>query len=204
MSGLPPPTANGPPPRLMVTTSLDAPAEPLTAMAVAVAMVAAPQLALLTWMALPKRWMTALSPGGMLTVAVPELKEQETDAWASGAAAPNASAAAARATRAVREREHVMTRLYGRGRRAKPRQRGVYRLFEANSGNTVCYVGPVAHAHSHGAAHHHDRAGTRRVLRLSLALTVVFGLAEAGAGFAFHSLALLADAVHNVSDGAAI
>jgi cobalt-zinc-cadmium efflux system protein len=65
-------------------------------------------------------------------------------------------------------------------------------------------LGNVAHAHGHAAAHHHDRAGTRRALRLSLALTVAFGLVEAGAGFAFHSLALLADAVHNVSDGAAI
>jgi cobalt-zinc-cadmium efflux system protein len=65
----------------------------------------------------------------------------------------------------------------------------------------------VAHAHSHGhshGAHDHDRAGTRRALRLSLGLTVAFGLAELGAGFAFNSLALIADAVHNVSDGAAI
>ncbi len=68
----------------------------------------------------------------------------------------------------------------------------------------MCYVGPVAHAHGHAAAHHHDRAGTRRALRLSLGLTVAFGLVELGAGFAFGSLALLADAVHNVSDGAAI
>jgi cobalt-zinc-cadmium efflux system protein len=63
----------------------------------------------------------------------------------------------------------------------------------------------VAHAHGHAAGHHHDhRAGTRRALRLSLVFTVAFGVVEAVAGFGFGSLALLADAAHNVSDGAAI
>jgi cobalt-zinc-cadmium efflux system protein len=76
---------------------------------------------------------------------------------------------------------------------------------ERGGGDPLCYVGPVAHAHGHTAGHHHDhRAGTRRALRLSLAFTVAFGVAEAGAGVAFGSLALLADAAHNVSDGAAI
>jgi cobalt-zinc-cadmium efflux system protein len=49
-----------------------------------------------------------------------------------------------------------------------------------------------------------DRSGSRRALSISLALTVAFGLAQVVAGIVFNSLALLADAVHNVSDGAAI
>jgi cobalt-zinc-cadmium efflux system protein len=65
----------------------------------------------------------------------------------------------------------------------------------------------VAHAHAHGSGHGQPelpRGGVRRALRLALTLTVAFGVLEAFAGWAFNSLALLADAVHNVSDGAAI
>lgn len=62
------------------------------------------------------------------------------------------------------------------------------------------------HAHTHGGLHVHDhgRAGASRALRWSLAFTVVYGLVQVGAGLAFNSLALVADAVHNLSDGAAI
>ncbi len=51
----------------------------------------------------------------------------------------------------------------------------------------------------------HDHAsGSRRALRWSLALTVVFGCLQVVAGVVFHSLALLADSVHNISDGLAL
>lgn len=61
----------------------------------------------------------------------------------------------------------------------------------------------AGHAH-HGHAHGPDRSGSRRALSVSLALTVAYGVVQVGTGIWFHSLALIADAVHNVSDGAAI
>ena len=60
----------------------------------------------------------------------------------------------------------------------------------------------MAHVH-----HHHHGVGsgaTRRALGWSLVLTVAFGIGQVVAGVAFDSLALFADAVHNVSDGGAI
>jgi cobalt-zinc-cadmium efflux system protein len=60
------------------------------------------------------------------------------------------------------------------------------------------------HAHSHLHAHATDRSGSRRALSLSLGLTVAYGLVQVATGIWFHSLALIADAVHNVSDGGAI
>src|SRR4249919_1152916 len=64
----------------------------------------------------------------------------------------------------------------------------------------------AGHAHGHAHAHPHatDRSGSRRALSLSLALTVAYGLVQVATGIWFHSLALIADAVHNVSDGGAI
>jgi cobalt-zinc-cadmium efflux system protein len=62
----------------------------------------------------------------------------------------------------------------------------------------------AGHAHAHGHSHDLDRAGSKRALSISLALTVAYGLVQVATGIWFHSLALLADAVHNVSDGAAI
>jgi cobalt-zinc-cadmium efflux system protein len=50
----------------------------------------------------------------------------------------------------------------------------------------------------------HDHGGSRRALAIALALTSVFGVAELVAGLAFDSLALRADAVHNIADGLAI
>jgi cobalt-zinc-cadmium efflux system protein len=60
----------------------------------------------------------------------------------------------------------------------------------------------MAHGHDHGLG----AAGpdSRRALGWALALTVAFGVAQIVGSFAFSSLALLADAVHNVSDGVAI
>jgi cobalt-zinc-cadmium efflux system protein len=60
----------------------------------------------------------------------------------------------------------------------------------------------MAHGHDHGI----DAAGpnSRRALGWALAITVAFGVAQLIGSFAFSSLALLADAVHNVSDGVAI
>ena len=60
------------------------------------------------------------------------------------------------------------------------------------------------HAHSHPHAHATDRSGSRRALSLSLGLTVAYGLVQVATGIWFKSLALSADAVHNVSDGGAI
>ena len=62
------------------------------------------------------------------------------------------------------------------------------------------------HAHTHGAGHGHagDRTASKRALRISLGFTVAFGLVQVVTGVWFHSLALIADAAHNVSDGGAI
>ena len=58
--------------------------------------------------------------------------------------------------------------------------------------------------HSHAGHGHAHAAGSQRALRIALIFTVVFGLVEAVAGYWFGSLALISDAVHNVSDGFAI
>lgn len=70
-------------------------------------------------------------------------------------------------------------------------------------------AGHVHHGHAHGAHGHHghshvDRDASRRALGLSLAFTVALGAVQVVGGVALGSLALLADAAHNVSDGAAI
>ena len=64
----------------------------------------------------------------------------------------------------------------------------------------------VVHSHSHAHPHPQpgDRSGTARALSIALGLTVAYGLVQIVTGVWFNSLALLADAVHNVSDGAAI
>jgi cobalt-zinc-cadmium efflux system protein len=62
-----------------------------------------------------------------------------------------------------------------------------------------------SHAHSHGhAGHNHAHAGSKRALRIALAFTVAFGVIELVCGYLFGSLALISDALHNVSDGLAI
>lgn len=56
------------------------------------------------------------------------------------------------------------------------------------------------HDHSHGHAHHHGPASFDRAFALGIALNIGFVIVEAGFGFAVHSVALLADAGHNLSD----
>jgi cobalt-zinc-cadmium efflux system protein len=56
----------------------------------------------------------------------------------------------------------------------------------------------------HAHAHHERLRGDRRALALALALVLSFAVVEAVAGVAADSLALLADAVHMVSDGGSL
>ncbi len=60
----------------------------------------------------------------------------------------------------------------------------------------------AAHEHSHNHAHSHTAAG--KTLLLALALTLGFSVVEMIAGWRSGSLALLADAGHMVTDGAAL
>ena len=60
------------------------------------------------------------------------------------------------------------------------------------------------HSHAHGSHHHGGLAANRRRLALTLALSVVYMLAEVAGGIASGSLALLADAGHMLSDAAAL
>jgi cobalt-zinc-cadmium efflux system protein len=57
-------------------------------------------------------------------------------------------------------------------------------------------------SHSHGHAHHH--AGADETLRRAALLTIVFAFVEAGGGWWTGSLALLSDAGHMLTDGAAL
>src|SRR5690242_17251608 len=57
------------------------------------------------------------------------------------------------------------------------------------------------HEHGHSHAHAHDAvAGFGTAFALGIALNLVFVAAEAGFGVIGHSVALLADAGHNLSD----
>ena len=58
---------------------------------------------------------------------------------------------------------------------------------------------PCNHAHSGATGHHHGPA-EGPLLWVSLAVTLTFVAAESVAGFLGHSLALLSDAGHNLSD----
>jgi cobalt-zinc-cadmium efflux system protein len=60
--------------------------------------------------------------------------------------------------------------------------------------------------HHHGHAHHHHHAGAQNVRRLTFALVLaaLYMVAEAVGGYVAHSLALLADAGHMLSDVAAL
>jgi Co/Zn/Cd efflux system component len=57
-----------------------------------------------------------------------------------------------------------------------------------------------AHPHPSAAGEPSDRAGSRRALSLTLALTSAFTIAEVVGGLLTGSLALLADAAHMLSD----
>jgi cobalt-zinc-cadmium efflux system protein len=66
---------------------------------------------------------------------------------------------------------------------------------------------PAGHAHSHGHSHGHGRHGHShapasfgRAFAIGIALNTGFVAVEAGWGFMSHSLALVADASHNLSD----
>ena len=54
--------------------------------------------------------------------------------------------------------------------------------------------------HDHGHAHGHAPAGFDRAFAIGIALNTGFVVLEAGFGLAAHSVALLADAGHNLSD----
>lgn len=56
------------------------------------------------------------------------------------------------------------------------------------------------HGHDHGHAHHHAPKDFGTAFLVGIALNVAFMLAEIGFGLASHSVALLADAGHNLSD----
>jgi len=56
------------------------------------------------------------------------------------------------------------------------------------------------HGHSHGHGHAHGPARYDRAFAVGIALNVLYLAAEAGAGFWTGSVALLADAGHNLSD----
>ena len=64
------------------------------------------------------------------------------------------------------------------------------------------------HSHSHATpppgAHAHGAGSNRRALAIALALTVAFSVVEAVGGWMSGSLALLSDAGHMITDGAAL
>ena len=62
-----------------------------------------------------------------------------------------------------------------------------------------------AHGHDHGQSHSHVSPGTsERRLALSLVLNLVITAAEVAGGLFSNSLALLSDAVHNLSDASSL
>ncbi|MBD8547724.1 cation diffusion facilitator family transporter [Sphingomonas sp. CFBP 8760] len=56
------------------------------------------------------------------------------------------------------------------------------------------------HGHAHGHGHHHAPASFDRAFAIGIALNIAYVLAEGGAGWWTGSVALLADAGHNLSD----
>jgi len=60
------------------------------------------------------------------------------------------------------------------------------------------------HVHAHGHHHHHGAPSTDKVLKWSLAATVLFVAVQVGAGLTAGSLALLSDAGHNLTDALAL
>lgn len=60
------------------------------------------------------------------------------------------------------------------------------------------------HGHGHGHDHGHDHATSTRRLAWALAITAIFFLAEVIGGYLSHSLALLADAAHMLTDVGAL
>ena len=64
--------------------------------------------------------------------------------------------------------------------------------------------GRMGHSHSKSASRHHLPSRERRIFLTAIALTVVFAAVEAIGGWLSGSLALLSDAGHMVTDGAAL
>ncbi|KQU53251.1 cobalt transporter [Sphingomonas sp. Leaf339] len=58
----------------------------------------------------------------------------------------------------------------------------------------------MGHGHGHGHAHHHGLASYDRAFAIGISLNILYVLAEGGAGIWTGSVALLADAGHNLSD----
>ena len=58
----------------------------------------------------------------------------------------------------------------------------------------------MSHVHSHAHAHHHAIESVSTTLIVCILLNLLFVLVEAGIGFSYHSLGLLSDAGHNLSD----
>lgn len=58
----------------------------------------------------------------------------------------------------------------------------------------------MAHEHAHGHAHGHARAGVGRAFLIGISLNLAFVVVEAVFGVVSRSMALLADAGHNLSD----
>ncbi len=58
----------------------------------------------------------------------------------------------------------------------------------------------AGHGHAHGHGHHHAPASFDRAFAIGIALNIAYVLAEGGAGWWTGSVALLADAGHNLSD----
>lgn len=58
----------------------------------------------------------------------------------------------------------------------------------------------MSHVHSHAHAHHHPIESVSTTLIACILLNLLFVIVEAGIGFTYHSLGLLSDAGHNLSD----
>lgn len=58
----------------------------------------------------------------------------------------------------------------------------------------------MSHVHSHAHAHHHAIESVSTTLITCILLNLLFVIVEAGIGFTYHSLGLLSDAGHNLSD----
>ena len=58
----------------------------------------------------------------------------------------------------------------------------------------------MAHEHSHGGGHSHGPANYNRAFAIGVGLNIAYVVVEAGFGLRINSLALLADAGHNLSD----
>ena len=60
--------------------------------------------------------------------------------------------------------------------------------------------GQHAHAHGHGSGHHHGPVSHDRAFAIGVALNSLFVVAELFYGVAANSVALIADAIHNLGD----